>query len=92
MEIKFLSLSGQYLHRDIFEMVAAYIFHISQNHPFIDGNKRTALAAGLARNRRPSHVSRRWRLMTAVRRNAKNYPQRLNENSLIAEIFVINTI
>jgi death-on-curing protein len=39
--------SGQYLHKDIYEMAAAYIYHISQNHPFIDGNKRTALATGL---------------------------------------------
>jgi len=39
--------SGQYLHTDIHEMAAAYIYHITQNHPFIDGNKRTALAAGL---------------------------------------------
>ncbi len=28
-------------------MAAAYAFHISQNHPFVDGNKRTALAATL---------------------------------------------
>jgi death-on-curing protein len=28
-------------------MAAAYIFYICQDHPFIDGNKRTALAAGL---------------------------------------------
>ena len=28
-------------------MAAAYAFHISQNQPFYDGNKRTALAAAL---------------------------------------------
>lgn len=28
-------------------MAAAYLFHIAQNHPFVDGNKRTALAASL---------------------------------------------
>jgi len=28
-------------------MAAAYIYDIAQNHPFIDGNKRTALATGL---------------------------------------------
>jgi death-on-curing protein len=28
-------------------MAAAYIFHICNNHPFIDGNKRTGLASGL---------------------------------------------
>ena len=31
----------QYLHADLFEMAAAYLYHIVQNHPFIDGNKRT---------------------------------------------------
>ncbi len=36
-----------FLHKDIFEMAAAYAFHICQNHPFIDGNKRTALASAL---------------------------------------------
>jgi death on curing protein len=28
-------------------MAAADAFHLCQNHPFIDGNKRTALAAAL---------------------------------------------
>ncbi len=37
----------QYLHADIFEMAAAYLFHIVLNHPFIDGNKRNALACAL---------------------------------------------
>jgi death-on-curing protein len=41
------SVGGDYLHSDIFEMAAAYAFHISQNHPFIDGNKRAALASAL---------------------------------------------
>jgi len=31
---------GRYLHTKLFEMAAAYFFHITQNHPFIDGNKR----------------------------------------------------
>jgi death-on-curing protein len=37
----------QYLHKSIPEMACAYAFHISENHPFIDGNKRTALASAL---------------------------------------------
>ena len=41
------SFAGQWLHEDIFLMAAAYAFHICQNHPFIDGNKRTALASAL---------------------------------------------
>jgi death-on-curing protein len=41
------SFGGQYLHETIPSMAAAYAFHICQNHPFIDGNKRVALAASL---------------------------------------------
>ncbi len=41
------SFEGNYLHSDIIEMAAVYGFHICQNHPFIDGNKRTALASAL---------------------------------------------
>jgi death on curing protein len=36
---------GRYLHSDLLEMAAAYLFHIVQNHPFIDGNKRTGTVA-----------------------------------------------
>ena len=39
------SFGGDYVHRDLFHMAAAYGFHICQNHPFFDGNKRTALIA-----------------------------------------------
>lgn len=35
----------QYLHAGLFEMAAAYLYHIVQNHPFIDGNKRTGTMA-----------------------------------------------
>jgi death-on-curing protein len=38
---------GAYLHEELFEMAAAYLFHICQNHPYRDGSKRTALAAAL---------------------------------------------
>ena len=41
------AFEGEWLHRNIFEMAAAYAFHISQNHPFVDGNKRTALTSAL---------------------------------------------
>lgn len=41
------SFGGEWLHADIFYMAAAYTYHICKNHPFIDGNKRTALACGL---------------------------------------------
>jgi len=38
---------GKYLHGDLVEMSAAFLFHIAQNHPFIDGNKRTGTVAAL---------------------------------------------
>ena len=41
------SFGGEFLHRDLFEMAAAYLYHIVQNHPFIDGNKRTGAAAAI---------------------------------------------
>jgi len=41
------SFSGKYLHENLFEMASAYLFHICQNHPFIDGNKRAGLASCL---------------------------------------------
>jgi death-on-curing protein len=36
---------GQFLHTDLCEMAAAYLFHLVQNHPFIDGNKRVGAVA-----------------------------------------------
>ena len=41
------SMMGQPLISDPFEIAAAYLFYICRNHPFLDGNKRTALAACL---------------------------------------------
>ena len=41
------SFQGEFLHNDIFEMAAAYAYHISMNHPFVDGNKRAGLASAL---------------------------------------------
>jgi len=38
---------GQYLHTDIYEMAAAYLFHLVQNHPFVDGNKRVGAVSAL---------------------------------------------
>lgn len=38
---------GNFLHSSIYEMAAAYLFHIVQNHPFVDGNKRTGAVAAL---------------------------------------------
>ena len=36
---------GAYLHPELPSMAAAYLYHICRGHPFLDGNKRTALVA-----------------------------------------------
>ena len=41
------SFGGEDLHKDLYEMAAAYLFHITRNHPFIDGNKRTGAVASV---------------------------------------------
>src|SRR6476620_4562225 len=41
------SFGGQFVHEDLYHMAAAYAFHVAENQPFIDGNKRTGLAAAL---------------------------------------------
>jgi death-on-curing family protein len=38
---------GQFLHTSVFQMATAYAFHLAENQPFIDGNKRTALSCAL---------------------------------------------
>lgn len=41
------SFGGDYVHNGFYEMAAAYAFHIAENQPFVDGNKRTALSSAL---------------------------------------------
>lgn len=41
------SFGGEPLIRDTVEIAAAYLYYLCRNHPFVDGNKRTALAAAL---------------------------------------------
>jgi death-on-curing protein len=38
---------GEFLHSTIPSMAAAYLFHICQNHPFVDGNKRAGANAAI---------------------------------------------
>lgn len=42
------TFSGALLHESVPHMAAAYLFHVAKNHPFLDGNERTALAAAIA--------------------------------------------
>lgn len=39
--------SGEFLHTDVYEMAAAYLFHLVRNHPFLDGNKRAGAVAAM---------------------------------------------
>jgi death on curing protein len=41
------TMMGEPLITDPVELAAAYFFYLCRNHPFIDGNKRTALATCL---------------------------------------------
>jgi death-on-curing protein len=41
------TMMGAAILSDAIEIAAAYLFYICRNHPFIDGNKRTALATCL---------------------------------------------
>lgn len=38
---------GEFLHTDIYEITAAYLYHIVMNHPFVDGNKRTGAVSSI---------------------------------------------
>jgi death-on-curing protein len=39
------TFGGEFLHTDMFEMAAAYLYHLVKNHPFIDGKKRVGAVA-----------------------------------------------
>jgi len=47
LEMPKACFNGRDLHRTIYDKTSAYLFHLIQNHPFIDGNKRTASMAAL---------------------------------------------
>ncbi len=41
------TFGGEFLHPTIPAMAAAYLFHLRQNHPFLDGNKRAGANAAI---------------------------------------------
>jgi len=41
------SIGGESAFSDLIEIAAAYLFYLCRNHPFVDGNKRTAMAAAI---------------------------------------------
>ena len=62
------TFAGTSPYADLVEVAAAYLFYLCQNHPFIDGNKRTALGACLTFLRingiRPNADSLEWTELT----------------------------
>ena len=38
------TFAGKFLHASLAEKAAAYHYHLCSNHPFLDGNKRVAVA------------------------------------------------
>ena len=58
------SFGGKSPYSDIVDVAAAYLFYICRNHPFLDGNKRTAMLAAIVFLRlngiEPRPDSERW--------------------------------
>ena len=44
LEMPQAGFGEEYFHKTLFEMAAAYLYHLVKNHPFIDGNKRIGFA------------------------------------------------
>jgi death-on-curing protein len=42
-----VTFGGEFLHPSIPAMAAAYLYHLCQNHPFVDGNKRVGANAAI---------------------------------------------
>ena len=42
-----MTFGDEFLHKEIHSMAAAYLFHLVQNHPFVDGNKRVGSVSAI---------------------------------------------
>jgi len=42
-----MTFGGEFVHQGLFAMAGAYLFHIVNNHAFVDGNKRTGLLTAI---------------------------------------------
>lgn len=47
LEMPKSEMFGHSLHPAVFDKASAYLYHIIGNHPFIDGNQRTATGCAL---------------------------------------------
>jgi len=58
------SFGGESPFLDVVEVAAAYLFYLCRNHPFLDGNKRTAMTAAIVFLRlndvKPAKDSKAW--------------------------------
>ena len=58
------TIGGKSPFADLVEVAAAYLFYLCRNHPFIDGNKRTAMTAAIVFLRlngvEPAPDSEKW--------------------------------
>jgi death-on-curing protein len=58
------SFGGRSPYTDLIDVAAAYLFYLCRNHPFLDGNKRTAMAAAIVFLRlngmEPAPDSEKW--------------------------------
>ena len=58
------TLGGQSPFADLAEVAGAYLFYLCRNHPFVDGNKRTAMTAAIVFLRlnsvEPAPDSEKW--------------------------------
>ena len=63
-----VTIGGYSPFADLAEVAAAYLFYLCRNHPFLDGNKRTALGACLVVLRlngvEPKPDSAKWKSLT----------------------------
>lgn len=48
LEAPKMAFGGSDMYSSVYEKASAYLYHITKNHPFNDGNKRTAFVATLA--------------------------------------------
>lgn len=58
------TFGGQSPFADLAEVAGAYLFYLCRNHPFVDGNKRTAMTAAIVFLRlngvKPAPDSKKW--------------------------------
>ena len=82
------SFGGEWLHKDLFEMAAAYAFHLTRNHPFLDGNKRTALASALLflKLNGASLLDPRQRLLEAMRKMSTGRLSKEESTEILREL------